>query len=142
MSVFPFTSEKPQTIPKQLSFTSNRSSYKRPPSCFRLPWLPMISQQARSPLFAFYTNRSQSQENRTATGNICRLTALRCNYTGDLKNLPKNCVTSVSFEIWGMLPSRFYPITCRNWALFVISPLGRFLSSKFISMRTGVLALL
>ena len=53
MLIFLCTSEKPQTIPKQFSFASI-TSYARPPSCFRLPWLPMIPQQARSPLLNWY----------------------------------------------------------------------------------------
>ena len=48
--------------------------------------------------------------------------AFRCNYTGDCKNLGKNCVTSVTCQIRGIRPSGFYPMACRVWALFVISP--------------------
>ena len=53
-SVFLFTNEKPQTIRKQLSYTrlASITGNARPPSCFCLPWLPMIPQQARSPLLS------------------------------------------------------------------------------------------
>ena len=74
------------------------------------------------------------------TANTSRRAAFRCNYTEGFKKLPKHYVTFVSFQIQSRSSSRFYPIACRVWALFVISPLGQVLSSQLFSMQARVMA--